>query len=252
MWDPRQYLIYADERSRPFHDLVARVQADHVGRVADLGCGPGALTAGLVRRWPRAHVIGVDSSPQMIEKAREHVGVEFVQADVREWAPNRPLDVLLSNAMLQWVPDHLELMPRLASFLAPDGWLAFQLPANFGAPTHVHLRELAASPSWGPELDITWPAAHEPAEYLNALLDIDLVADVWETTYLHLLNGPDAVLEWLRGSALRPVVAQLTDAALAEFLEEYRARLHDAYPAGRHGTVLPYRRIFAIARSPRR
>ncbi len=248
MWDPQQYLIYGDQRGRPFRDLVAQVGAVEPREVVDLGCGPGELTAGLAQRWPQAHIVGVDSSPEMIERARQHTGVEFVEADLRTWEPGRPLDVLMSNATLQWVPGHLELLSRLVSFLSPTGWLAFQLPANFDEPSHVELRDLAGTARWSGLLEVTWPAAHPPLAYLAALLDLGLDAEVWESTYYHQLDGPDDVLEWLRGSALRPVLAQLDDTARDEFIEQFRARLHGAYPKGQHGTVLPYRRIFAVAR----
>lgn len=250
MWDPQQYLLYAEQRARPFHDLLAQVHPEQVRHVVDLGCGPGGLTADLIHRWPDARVVGVDSSPEMIGKARRRSGAEFVQADVRTWTPDGPVDVVLSNATLQWVPGHAQLLPRFVSFLAPDGWLAFQVPANFGEPTHTELRDLAASPRWADRLEITWPAVHDPNEYLDALVDLGLSVDVWESTYYHLLGGPDDVLEWLRGSALRPVLAQLDETEAREFVQQYRARLHTAYPAGRHGTVLPYRRVFAVAHGP--
>jgi trans-aconitate 2-methyltransferase len=247
MWDPQQYLVFADQRGRPFHDLIAQIAAAQPSFVADLGCGPGDLTAGLSRRWPEAHVVGVDSSSGMIQRAREHSGPEFIEADLRDWTPARPVDVLLSNATLQWVPSHMELLPRLASFVAPGGWFAFQLPGNFGEPAHVQLRELAASPPWRDLLDVFWPMAHDPSEYLTAMLDLGFQADVWETTYLHMLSGPDAVHDWLSGSALGQVVGQLNEAHAAEFSEQYRARLHRVYPVGRHGSVLRYRRIFVVA-----
>ncbi|NED95058.1 methyltransferase domain-containing protein [Phytoactinopolyspora alkaliphila] len=247
MWDPDQYLTFADQRSRPFHDLVAQVRPGPVRHVVDLGCGPGGLTAGLAARWPGARIVGVDSSAEMIERAGRYHGAEFVHADLRSWEPDGPVDVLLSNATLQWVSGHLGMLARLASFIAAGGWLAFQVPANFGEPSHVELRDLAASPRWAGRLEVTWPAAHEPEEYLDALLDLGLAAEVWETTYHHLLPGPDDVLEWVRGSALRPVLDLLDDDEQAEFTEAYRARLHAAYPVGVHGTLLHYRRVFAVA-----
>ncbi|NDL58484.1 methyltransferase domain-containing protein [Phytoactinopolyspora sp. XMNu-373] len=250
MWDPQQYLVFADQRARPFHDLVARVRAEQVGFVADLGCGPGELTAGLAGRWPGARVVGVDSSAAMIQRAREHSEAEFIQADLREWAPDRPVDVLLSNATLQWVPGHMELLPQLASFVAPGGWFAFQLPGNFGEPAHVQLRELAATPPWNELLDVSWPMAHDPVDYLSTMLDLGFTTEVWETTYLHMLEGPDSVLEWLRGSALGQVVGQLDELRAREFAEQYRARLRGVYPVGPHGTVLRYRRIFVVAHRP--
>ncbi|TDD70913.1 methyltransferase domain-containing protein [Jiangella aurantiaca] len=247
MWDPDRYLTFAGQRARPFADLLAQVPATDVDEVADLGCGPGTLTVGLAQHWPGAHVVGVDSSAEMIAATPTSPpdGVEFVHADLRDWTPERPVDVLLSNATLQWVPGHLDLLPRLAGFVADGGWLAFQLPGNFAEPAHAQLRDLAADERWPALHDLTWPSSHDPATYLDALLDLGLAADVWETTYVQLLQGDDAVLEWMSGTALRPVFAALDDAARAAFVAEYRDRLRAAYPPGRYGTVLPYRRIFA-------
>lgn len=250
MWDPDRYLTFAGQRARPFADLLAQVPATGVTEVADLGCGPGTLTVGLAQRWPGAHVVGVDSSAEMIAAtpATPPDGVEFVHADLRDWAPERPVDVLLSNATLQWVPGHLDLLPRLAGHVVDGGWLAFQLPGNFAEPAHAELRDLAADDRW-PELhDLERPAAHEPATYLGALLDLGFSADVWETTYVQLLQGDDAVLEWMSGTGLRPYLAAVDDGARAAFVEEYRDRLRAAYPPGPYGTVLPYRRIFAVGR----
>lgn len=247
MWDPDRYLGFADQRARPFHDLIGQVPATEVSHVADLGCGPGTLTVDLAARWPDAHVVGVDSSPEMIAAAPATDVVEFVETDLREWSPEQPVDVLVSNAALQWVPGHLELLPRLAGYLAPGGWLAFQVPGNFDEPAHVLLRELTASERWRSRLDVARPGVHEPSVYLEALLDLGLDVDVWETTYLQLLPGDDAVLEWMSGTALRPVLAALAGGDVYDFVDEYRALLRTAYPRGPHGTVLPYRRIFALA-----
>src|SRR5918994_1141132 len=148
MWDPQRYLLRGSERARPFHDLVAHVGAVAPRMVVDLGCGPGNLTARLAERWPGATIIGVDSSAEMVDAARQIGGIEVVHSDLREWAPPSPVGVLVANAVLQWVPGHLDLLPRLAGWLEPRGWLAFQVPGNFGEPAHVLLRELADSPAW--------------------------------------------------------------------------------------------------------
>jgi trans-aconitate 2-methyltransferase len=248
VWDPETYLAFADERTRPFADLMAQIPATDPAEVVDLGCGPGTMTGALARRWPAARVVGVDSSPQMVAAAMQVPGIEVARTDLREWRPSRPVDILVSNATLQWVPDHLELLPTLASFLAPGGWLAFQVPGNFGEPSHVLLREQAAAPAWRGRLDVEWPDSAEPAAYSSALLGLGLHAQVWETTYLHVLSGDDAVLRWISGSGLRPVLAQLAPDDRSRFVEEYGAALNQAYPPGPHGTVLPYRRIFAVAR----
>ncbi|HWG02925.1 MAG TPA: methyltransferase domain-containing protein, partial [Trebonia sp.] len=155
MWDAARYLRFGDERSRPFFDLTARITADAPEYVVDLGCGPGNLTAALAARWPRATVAGVDSSPEMIEAAvaAGYPGVTFTRGDVREWAPGRAPDVITCNAVLQWVPGHDDLLRRWAGQLNAGGWLAFQLPGNFGSPSHVIVRELAAAPRWRGLLD---------------------------------------------------------------------------------------------------
>lgn len=252
MWDPDRYLTYAAHRGRPFVDLLAQVHADEPAEVVDLGCGPGNLTATLAERWPQAHITGVDSSAEMIEKATEHPGIDWVCADLRAWAPTAPVDVLVSNATLQWLPDHLEQISRLAGLLAPGGWFAFQVPGNFGEPSHTLLHEAANSPRWRDRLgQLMRPGSHEPADYLDALTDAGMLAvDVWETTYLQILTGgEDAVLHWVTGTALRPILAALDDDDRDAFLAPYAAALREAYPQRADGSVLlPFRRIFAVAR----
>ncbi len=253
-WDPGEYLQFGDERGRAFVDLVARVAAEDPGRVVDLGCGPGNLTRLLARRWPDAWVEGVDSSPEMVERARaegETDRLSFRVADLRDWSPREPVDVLLSNATLQWVPGHLDLLGRLVSAVRPGGWLAFQVPGNFGERSHTAIAELRSAPRWRARLDgleIEQPSSEEPAVYLKTLVGLGCTADVWETTYLQVLHGPDAVVRWISGTGLRPVLGALDDSEQADFVAEYRALVAAAYPERPWGTVLPYRRIFAVAR----
>jgi trans-aconitate 2-methyltransferase len=248
-WDPEQYGRYADERGRPFLDLLARVRAAAPRRVVDLGCGPGTLTALLASRWPAAVVEGLDSSPEMIASATAP-GVSFTVQDLTSWAPPADCDVVISNATLQWVPGHADLLRRWARSLPDGGWLAFQVPGNFAAPSHALLRSLARSPRWAPLVgDVLRPAdpVLSPAEYAGLLLGCGLDVDAWETTYLHVLPGPDPVLQWVRGTALRPVLAALPPELVAGFEAEYAAQLREAYPRTEHGTVLPFRRLFAVA-----
>ncbi len=250
-WDPEQYLRYADERSRPFGDLLARVDATTPAYVVDLGSGPGELTAALARRWPDAEVVGVDSSAEMTEHARPltRPGLAFVRADLRDWRPVRPVDVLVSNATLQWVPGHLDLLPRLVGHLAPGGVLAVQVPANFTEPAHRILHELQEDSGWQPALrDVRRPASHDAATYLDALHAAGCVVDAWETTYLHVLTGDDAVLEWMKGTGARPTLGALGEAARGEFLAVYGERLRQAYPQREGRVILPYRRVFFVAR----
>ena len=250
-WDPRTYLLFADERARPFFELLARVRAADPSYVVDLGCGPGTLTAALAQRWPDALVEGIDSSAEMVEAAGELARphrLVFRQADLREWQPAGPVDVLVSNATLQWVPGHLRLLPELVGRIRPGGWLAFQVPGNFAEPSHVLLRELAGDPRFAPYLrDVAYPASHDPRDYLAALLGAGCTVDAWETTYLHMLTGPDPVLRWISGTGARPVLTALPEPLRAEFEREYAALLADAYPATEHGTVLAFRRVFAVA-----
>jgi trans-aconitate 2-methyltransferase len=254
-WDPGQYERFAAERSRPFVDLLAQVDLPAARQIVDLGCGTGSLTAELLQRWPAARVVGVDSSPEMLSEARSREvpgRLEFVLADLRDFEPDEPLDILVSNATLQWVPGHLQLLARLATLLSPGGYLAFQVPGNFGEPTHRLLAELLASPRWRAALPhaMASPASHDPDEYLSVLLDAGLVPGAWETTYVHLLHGENSVLEWIKGAALRPVLSVLRPEDHETFLSEYGALLRDAYPATAHGTVLPFRRVFAVGRRP--
>ena len=255
-WDPDRYLAYSDARARPFSDLLARVPAEAPRRVVDLGCGPGNLTRRLAERWPDAQVEGVDSSPEMVLRARtEHGGglLRFTHADLRDWAPAGPVDVLTCNATLQWVPRHLGLLPRLVGMVAPGGWLAIQVPANFAEPTHAAIEDLKASPRWRDRLaglEVERPAVEEPAAYLAVLADLGCTVDVWETTYLQVLAGPDAVVTWMTGTGLRPLLGVLDEGERDELLADYRARVAPAYPERAYGTVLPYRRIFAVARRP--
>jgi trans-aconitate 2-methyltransferase len=254
MWDPGQYLRYADERARPFFDLLSRVQATDPRYVADLGCGPGNLTAVLADRWPGAEVVGVDNSPEMISAAQAQAGQRrsprFTLADLRDWKPERPLDVLVSNAVLQWVPGHLDVIRQWPGLLAPGGWLAFQLPGNFDQPTHAILLDLVTSDRWAPMLtgvSLNRQAA-DPASYLDVLASAGCSVDAWETTYLHVLHGADPVVEWYRGTGLRPVLAALEPGQAEQFVADYAKRIAAAYPAASYGTVLPFRRVFVVAR----
>jgi trans-aconitate 2-methyltransferase len=256
-WDPATYLRFAGERGRPFADLLSRIDAGDPRVVVDLGCGDGSATATLAQRWPDARVTGVDSSPSMLDAAAAHAvpgRLEFTAGDVRDWRSAGPVDVLVSNAVLHWVPGHGELLTRWADQLAPGGWLAVQVPGNQAAPTHALLAELVARPLWAERLapgddTVLQPAAIlEPVGYLDVLTAAGLAADVWETTYLHVLTGEDPVLRWVSGTALRPVLARLSPEHAEELTAEYAATLRAAYPERPDGTtVLPFRRVFAVA-----
>ena len=258
-WDPERYLAYADERGRPFVELIARVGAERPTTVVDLGCGPGNLTALLAERWPDAAVTGIDSSPEMIERARASAAdIRFEVGDLREWvsATSGGVDVLVSNATLQWVPGHLDLLPALVGAVAPGGWVAFQVPGNLDEPSHTIRAELAAhAPFAGHTRDVPAPSAHDAGTYLRALTALGCEVDAWEKTYLHVLGGDDPVFTWVSGTSARPTLDALeaADPALRrQFEDEFRARLRAAYPETGHGVVLPFRRVFAVAQVPGR
>lgn len=249
-WDPGHYLAYADERARPFVELMARVGAESPDRVVDLGCGPGNLTARLAARWPAAQVLGLDSSAEMVAAARARGdAVAYDVADLRDWAhTDAQADVLVSNAALQWVPGHLDLLPALVDRIRPGGWLAVQVPGNFTEPSHVLRQQLAAEEPYARRTaGVASPEAHDATTYLRAMQELECTVDAWETTYLHVLQGADAVFEWISGTSLRPTLAALDE--LAEpFAAELRRRLRLAYPDDGHGVLLPFRRVFVVAR----
>ncbi|PWH05560.1 trans-aconitate methyltransferase [Brachybacterium endophyticum] len=247
-WDPTQYLAFGDERGRPFLDLTARIGATSPSLVVDLGAGPATLTALLAERWPDAEVLAVDSSPHMLERARGVTGVRVEQADLRTWRAGRPVDVLVTNAALQWVPGHLALLPHLLEQVAHGGWLALQVPGNFEEPSHAIRRELAAQEPYAPHLaDIDDPSSHDAEDYLRVLQQERCEVDAWETTYLHVLHGEDPVFDWVSGTGARPTLEALPADLRTRFAEEFKRRLREAYPDHGHGVVLPFRRVFAVA-----
>jgi len=252
-WDPAQYLKFSDQRLRPGFDLLARVGDLPVGAVADLGCGTGIHARAMAERWPDRAVLGVDSSPEMLRQARATPSpIRWVEADLQRWTPDAPPALVFSNAVLQWVDRHDALLPRLMATLVPGGVMALQMPRNFDAPSHVLMRETAAEGPWAPRLGalLRHDPVASPAVYYDLLV---LLArdglDVWETEYLHVLSGEDAVLNWVRGSALRPLLEPLAASERAEFERLYAEKLRRAYPRRGDGkTLLPFRRIFIVAR----
>ncbi|MGO3151357.1 MAG: methyltransferase domain-containing protein [Galactobacter sp.] len=269
-WDPTQYTKFISQRERPFHELLARVGATAPGTVLDVGCGPGTATATLLQRWPSATVTGLDSSEEMIRSARPLVRstpaggrLEFSVEDAHD-VDVAPADVVVSNAMLQWIPDHRELLDHWADDLRSGAWLAFQVPGNFDAPSHRLMRETADDGPWATALHgvLRGPESVDtPAGYASALMDSGLRVDAWESTYLQWLTGPDPVLEWVRGTGLRPALAALEERApdlLDSYVETYTQRLREAYPSRSIGagderqelTALPFRRIFVVATKP--
>lgn len=262
-WDPTQYAQFASERTRPLHDLLARVGATTPGLVVDLGCGNGPATMTLAERWPDARIVGVDSSPDMLAAARslDRTGrVDWVEADLSTWdiaSLGAAPDVIVSNAALQWVPQHLPLVGAWCDALAPGGWIAIQVPGNYDAPTHALMREEAATHPRAGELlaAATRFGAAEPTTYLQLFAQHGLLPDAWETTYVHPLDPAgtteNPALDWVQGTGLRPILEVLTDETeRAEFLQGYAARLAEAYPRTPSGVLLKFRRIFAVGHKP--
>lgn len=251
MWEPDVYLAFADDRGRPFYDLVSRIGADRARRVVDLGCGPGNLTKYLARRWPGAVVEALDSSPEMVAAAKER-GIDATLGDVRKWEPKPDTDVVVSNAALHWIPEHADLLVRWAGRMAPGSWIAVQMPGNFESPSHAAVRALARRDPYAKILrDIPFrvgAVVRTPTHYADLLLDAGCKVDVWETTYLHQLTGEHPVLDWITGSALVPVRECLDDENWNRFRQELMPLLRDAYPPRADGaTIFPFRRVFVVA-----
>jgi len=253
-WDPQHYLKFSDERLRPGFDLLARIGDLPEGPLAELGCGTGVHARAIAARWPSRRLVALDSSAEMLHQAAAEVsGIEWQQGDLIKWAPQERQALLFSNAVLQWVDDHPTLFRRFMTMLAPGGTLAVQMPRNFGAPSHVLMRQTAGNGPWKTRLE---PLLREdpvaaPETYYDLLVPLACGGlDIWETEYLHVLSGEDAVFTWVSGTALRPLVAALEGEERAEFERRYRERLRAAYPVRGNGkTLLPFRRLFIVARA---
>jgi trans-aconitate 2-methyltransferase len=255
-WDPDSYLAFADLRSRPGLELLARINHPNPETIVDLGCGPGHLTAVVARRWPEARVIGIDDSAEMLGRAESQFPahqwptITWQHEDIANWAPHYPVSVLYSNATLHWLGNHRALFPRLLAMTSPGGVLAVQMPDNWDQPSHRLISRLVDDPRWKTRtapVFLGHPVA-EPAEYRMWLQPAAGDLDLWRTTYHHILDGDDAVLGWVKGSVLRPILAVLepdeSEAFLAQLAVDYRA----AYPPEADGTtVFPFSRFFLVA-----
>jgi trans-aconitate 2-methyltransferase len=251
-WNPALYARFADERARPVADLLARVPLDAPRTVVDLGCGAGASTAPLVARWPGAEILGIDTSPAMLEQARAAVpDARFEQGDVATFTPEAPVDLLFSNATLQWIPHHQRLLPRLMDLLAPGGVLAVQIPDNLDEPSHALMRAVAAEAPFADRLaDAAGARTTVPGfeEIYDLLTPSAAHVEIWRTTYVHPLDGPEKIVEMLRSTGLRPYVDRLDAPSGADFLARYLAKVTAAYPKTADGRVLlRFPRLFYMA-----
>lgn len=252
-WSAKQYVTFEAERTRPVRDLLGAVPDGQPRSVFDIGCGPGNSTEVLAARYPAAVVAGLDSSADMIAAARKRLpAFRFDLGGIESWTAPGSVDVILANAVLQWLPGHESLMPKLIENLAPGGSLAVQMPDNLDEPAHVLMRALAARPAWAAKLaaaDVSRAPRHDPAWYYKLLRPLCARVDVWRTTYHHVLpGGPAAVVEWFKGSGLRPFLDPLDKTEKADYLAAYTAAIADAYPPLADGTVLlPFPRLFFVA-----
>lgn len=255
-WNPHLYRRYEDERTRPAAELLARVPLATATRVIDLGCGPGNSTELLVRRFPGAHVLGIDNSHAMLDSAATRLPqVEFQLADIGTWEPtvaaHRAPALIYANAALQWVPDHEQLIPRLFAALAPGGVLAVQMPDNREEPSHRLMRELASEPPWRDSIADAGAARTEllsSAAYYDLLASRAAAVDVWHTIYQHPMASAAAIVEWVRATGLRPFVDPLPAALRHSFLSEYERRVAALYPSRSDGRrLLAFPRLFMVA-----
>lgn len=250
-WDPKTYLAFHAERTRPAADLLARVPLEAPAKIADLGCGPGNSTALLAARWPHAHIDGIDSSPHMLESARQSgVPADWILADLAKWQTSERYTLLFSNATLQWLPNHAQLLPQILGHLAPGGVVAMQMPRNFHQPSYTLMHRVAEGQPWQHKFaavrDVTNVLA--PEDYFALLEPYCEHIDVWETAYIHVLSGEDAVFHWFSGTGLRPFSEALNETEREDFLTRYREAVAQAYPRRPSGvTLLPFRRLFFVA-----
>ena len=252
-WNAAQYLRFATERTRPAADLLARVPLDNAAEILELGSGPGNGTALLVARFPKANIIGVDDAPDMLAQARRALPkAKFIQADLRDYTPHDPPDLIFANAVLQWLPGHETLIPRLARLLKPGGCLAIQVPDNLDEPSHALMREVAADGPWSAlngEAGKVRSRIPPASDYYDWLRASDCTVDIWSTTYVHPLPDAGAIVTWLQATGLRPFLSPLDHDLRVKFLAAYEAALEGAYPKRTDGRVLlRFPRLFIVAR----
>lgn len=249
-WDPGQYLKFADHRLRPALDLLARIPVNEPRTIWDLGCGPGNVTLFLKEHWPQAHVTGLDSSAAMLEKARAIAGIDWIKGDIAAWHADASVDLVYSNAALHWVPDHAKLFPHLMRQVGRGGALAVQMPNNFESPSHTLLYDTAREGPWAPHVAsaLGERLVQAPERYYDLLAPHATHIDIWEVEYLHVLQGENAVLEWTKGTAVRPFLDAMPTSMQPDFLALYAERLAKAYPRRIDGmTLFAFRRLFIVA-----
>ena len=251
-WDPKQYLKFAGPRLRPALDLLAQIYVDDVKTIYDLGSGPGNLTQHFKDRWPEAQITGIDNSEEMLDAAREaHPDVTWIKADLTTWRPDEPADVLYSNATLQWIAGHEVLLPRLVTYLKPGGVLAVQMPRNHGALSHTLMEDAIKASAWEEKIR----GAHGllpvpgPEVYYDILHSCVNELNIWESKFLQILEGDNAVAQWTKGTALKPYLDMLGKNERQNFFDDYSARVQRAYPKHADGkTLFPFCRLFIVAR----
>lgn len=253
-WDAKLYLKFSSQRARPAADLIAQIELEAPKRIADLGCGPGNSTEQLHARWPAADITGLDSSAEMLAQARtNHPGWNWIQSSVEQWRPETRFDLVFSNACLHWVADHRAQFPRLLSYVNPGGALAVQMPNSFHTPAHTLMKDVALAPGmpWSGKLPLASESysVQPVAFYYDALRKLARRLNIWETEYLQIMDGPRAVLDWVRSTAMRPYLERLPgDDQRRLFEQRCLERFEQAYPANDEGqTLFPYRRMFIIA-----
>jgi trans-aconitate 2-methyltransferase len=252
-WNPEQYLKFAQPRLRPAVDLLARIATANPASVCDLGCGAGNVTSLLVDRWPKSSIVGVDDSAEMLAQAVKTLPqVSWTKASISNWRPDKPLDVVYSNAALHWLPNHGTLFPTLMKCVSAGGTLAVQMPRNFSAPSHTLIAETVHAGAWRRRLEhlLVPPPVAEPGYYFQLLSPLCRSVDIWETEYLQALQGTDPVKEWVKGTWLKQFLDALQPDERGAFEADYAHRLNSAYPPLDNGTTLfPFRRLFIVAQA---
>jgi trans-aconitate 2-methyltransferase len=251
-WDPAQYEKFKKERARPFFDLLAQLDDISPRTVVDLGCGTGELTAELAKKWPHATVLGVDNSPEMLEKSKTHAHerLRFELNEMAQWSPRAPVDLIYSNSAFHWLKPHEEQIRRVAGFVASGGTLAFQAPNQYREPSHTIIQDVRNSTEWKPLIGSATSDGYlaAPNWYLDTLREMGFAPRLWETIYYQVLEGENAALEWVKGTALRGVLAKLDLDQQKRFLEQCAEKFSAAYPKTKGGTLFPYRRMFVVAK----